>query len=61
MRSGKIGGKWFGRRRHEDDSNHIGRKKSRLFLVLSQKATAQPVAWGRHVSRGIRQSIPDKR
>jgi hypothetical protein len=40
MRGGKIGGKWFGGRRHEDDSNHIRCKKSRRISILSQKATA---------------------
>jgi len=25
VRCGKIGGEWFGARRHEDDSNHIRR------------------------------------
>jgi hypothetical protein len=61
MRGGKIGGKWFGGRRHEDDSNHIRCKKSRRISNLSQKATVQPVACGRQVSRGIRQSMPDNR
>jgi hypothetical protein len=61
MRSGKVGRKWFGRHRHEDDSNHLRHKKSRRISNLSQKATVQPVACGRQVSRGIRQSMPDNR
>jgi hypothetical protein len=61
MRCGKVGWKGFGVRPHEDDSDHIRRKKSRRILALSQKATAQPVACGRQVSRGMRQSMPDNR